>query len=217
MIGYETYCQMRLLTQQGLNASQIADTCALDERTVRYWQGQGTYRARKKVQRASKLDPFQDLLVRWLAEYPYSSVQLLRKVREAGYTGGYSILKERVLQLRPPRRPAYLSLAFEPGECAQVDWGCAGTLGVGNTNRRLSFFVMVLCYSAPGRIRRISTACWKANASVVKSTALPGASKMPVSRSPRRWKASTGTGPRRSTGPKSKTSSAWPSWRIMPT
>jgi len=147
MIGYEMYCQIRLLTQQGLNASQIADTCALDERTVRYWQGQAAYRVRKKVQRASKLDPFRDLLVRWLAEHPYSSVQLLRKLREAGYTGGYSILKERVLQLRPPRQEAYLSLAFEPGECAQVDWGSAGTLAVGNTHRRLSFFAMVLCYS----------------------------------------------------------------------
>jgi transposase len=148
MIGYERYCQIRLLTQQGLNASQIADTCALDERTVRYWQGQAAYRVRKKVQRASKLDSFRDLLGRWLAEHPYSSVQLLRKLREAGYTGGYSILKERVRRLRPPRRQeAYLSLAFEPGECAQVDWGCAGTLVVGNTNRRLSFFAMVLCYS----------------------------------------------------------------------
>jgi len=147
MISYELYCRIRLLTQQGLNAPQIADACALDERTVRYWQGQATYRVRKQVPRASKLDPFRNLLVRWLAEHPYSSVQLLRKLREAGYTGGYSILKERVQQLRPPRQEAFLSLAFEPGECAQVDWGSAGTLAVGHTHRRLSFFVMVLCYS----------------------------------------------------------------------
>jgi transposase len=147
MIGYERYCQIRLLTQQGLNASQIASTCALDERTVRYWQAQAAYRARKRVPRVSKLDPFRDLLVRWLAEHPYSSVQLLRKLREAGYTGGYSILKARVLLLRPPRQEAFLSLAFAPGECAQVDWGCAGTLAVGNAKRRLSFFAMVLCYS----------------------------------------------------------------------
>jgi len=147
MIGYERYCQIRLLTQQSLSVAQIADTCALDERTVRYWQAQAAYRARQRVPRASKLDAFRALLVRWLAEHPYSAVQLLHKLREAGYTGGYSILKKRVMQLRPPRQEAYLSLAFEPGECAQVDWGCAGTLPVGNANRRLSFFAMVLCYS----------------------------------------------------------------------
>jgi transposase len=42
---------------------------------------------------------------------------------------------------------AFLTLSFAPGECAQVDWGCAGSMSVGSTTRRLSFFVMVLCYS----------------------------------------------------------------------
>jgi len=33
------------------------------------------------------------------------------------------------------------------GECAQLDWGEYGSIGVGSTRRRLSFFIMVLCYS----------------------------------------------------------------------
>ncbi|MBK7767759.1 MAG: transposase [Sulfuritalea sp.] len=37
--------------------------------------------------------------------------------------------------------------SFAPGECAQVDWGEFGSIGVGSTRRRLSFFVMVLCHS----------------------------------------------------------------------
>ena len=48
--------------------------------------------------------------------------------------------------MRPLRHPAFLTLAFAPGECAQVDWGCAGSIDVGGTRRRLSFFVMVLAY-----------------------------------------------------------------------
>ena len=40
-----------------------------------------------------------------------------------------------------------MTLSFEPGECAQVDWGEYGSVNVGSTRRRLSFFVMVLCYS----------------------------------------------------------------------
>ena len=45
------------------------------------------------------------------------------------------------------RAPAFLTLVFAPGECAQVDWGCAGSMAIGSTRRRLSFFIMVLCYS----------------------------------------------------------------------
>ena len=47
----------------------------------------------------------------------------------------------------PRRQAAFLTLAFAPGECAQVDWGSFGSVPVGQTHRRLSFFVMVLCYS----------------------------------------------------------------------
>ena len=50
-------------------------------------------------------------------------------------------------QVRPVRKPAYLMLEFAAGECAQVDWGSYGSITVGGTRRRLSFFVMVLCYS----------------------------------------------------------------------
>ena len=50
-------------------------------------------------------------------------------------------------KVRPARREAFLKLSFAPGECAQLDWGEYGSIGVGSTRRRLSFFVMVLCYS----------------------------------------------------------------------
>ena len=147
MINYETYHRIRLLTQQGVTAPQIAADCRLDERTVRYWQAQEVYRPRQTLKRPSKLDPYMGRLSRWLAEHDYTSAKLLHKLREEGYTGGYSILKERVARLRPPRTEPRLTLAFEPGECAQVDWGCAGHLITGCVRRRLSFFVMVLCFS----------------------------------------------------------------------
>jgi transposase len=50
-------------------------------------------------------------------------------------------------RIRPPTRPVYLKLHFAAGECAQIDWGCYGTVAVANTRRRLSFFVMVLAFS----------------------------------------------------------------------
>ena len=56
-------------------------------------------------------------------------------------------MKKFVRKVRPKREKAYFTLAFAPGECAQVDWGSYGSIRVGETTRRLSFFVMVLCYS----------------------------------------------------------------------
>ena len=50
-------------------------------------------------------------------------------------------------KVRPARRQAFLKLSFAPGEAAQLDWGEYGTISVGSTRRRLSFFVMVLCHS----------------------------------------------------------------------
>jgi transposase len=148
MIDYACFCQIKHLhAQQGLSAAQIAATLALDPRTVAYWLTQERFRPRKATQRASKLDPFKAQIVRMLEKYPYSAAQVLQHLREQGFDGGYSLVKAYVHTVRPTRQAAFLTLAFAPGECAQVDWGAFGSVNVGQTSRRLSFFVMVLCYS----------------------------------------------------------------------
>jgi transposase len=148
MIDYQCFCQIKHLhEQQGLSASQIAATLSLDPRTVAFWLTQERFRLRQSPPRASKLDPFKAQIVRMLEKYPYSAAQVFQRLREQGYDGGYSIVKAYVRTVRPRRQPAFLTLAFAPGECAQVDWGSFGSVKVGQTRRRLSFFVMVLCYS----------------------------------------------------------------------
>ena len=99
------------------------------------------------VPRPSKLDPYKPLIRQWLEHYPYSGTQIFQRLGDAGYTGGISIVREYVQKVRPKTAPAFLTLHFEPGECAQVDWGHYGSVNVGNTRRQLSFFVLVLCYS----------------------------------------------------------------------
>ena len=71
----------------------------------------------------------------------------MQRLREAGYSGGLTVLKDYLRTIRPPRGKVFLKLAFAPGECAQIDWGEYGSVAVGSTRRKLSFFVMVLCYS----------------------------------------------------------------------
>jgi transposase len=148
MIDYPTFHRLRhLRDEEHLSVAQIAAALSLDERTVSKWIDAPTYQPRQASKRKSKLDPFKGAIARLLAQHPYTAVQLLHRLKEAGYDGGYSILKDYVHHIRPSPAPAFLTLRFAPGQAAQVDWGSAGFLPVGNTRRRLSFFVMVLCYS----------------------------------------------------------------------
>jgi len=149
MIDYETYCRIRLYRhERGLGFGQIGRELGIDPETAAKYAALAAYPRRRAVKRASKLESFKPVILRWLEHHPYSATQIFQRLRdEHGYTGGMSILKAYVRAVRPARRPAYLSLAFGPGEAAQVDWGCAGTIQIGNTRRRLSFFCMVLCHS----------------------------------------------------------------------
>jgi transposase len=127
--------------------SKYPNEIDIDERTVNKWFEEKQYRPRKPSQKSSKLDPYKNDIVRMLENYPHSAVQILNRIREEGFDGGYSIVKEYVGKIRPKRNKAFLKLSFAPGQCAQVDWGTFGTVNVGETIRRLSFFVMVLCCS----------------------------------------------------------------------
>ena len=150
MIDYQTFLQIRqLCDQEHLTVAQIARALDLDWATVSKWIKRPRYERRAaapQTRRKSKLDPFKGLIVRWLASHPFTAAQLLPRVREQGYDGGYSILKDFVRTVRPRNAPAFLTLHFAPGQCAQVDWGVWGSLRVGETRRALSFFVLVLCW-----------------------------------------------------------------------
>jgi len=148
MIDYQTYCQIRhLFTQKQLSLRQIARELKLGFHTVRKWARREGYQRASVAKRASKLDPFKGDILRLLAQHDYSAQQIFQQLKERGYQGRSSILRAFVSEVRPKRRPAFLTLHFDPGQCAQVDWGCAGWVPVGSTQRRLSFFIMVLAYS----------------------------------------------------------------------
>lgn len=148
MIDYETYCRIKKLNENdGLKVTQIACELNMDQRTIAKWMEEDRFRPRKTTRRPSKLDPFKSDIMRLLESHPYSVVQIYQRLLEMGFDGGYTTVKRFVRKVRPRRTPAFLKLAFAPGECAQVDWGSYGTVGVGETRRRLSFFVMVLCHS----------------------------------------------------------------------
>lgn len=148
MIDFETFQKIKIYhSQQGLTVTQIARQLAIDPRTVDHWLHKPNFTPRKSTVRKSKLDLFKTTIIRMLENHPYTSEQIFQRIREEGYQGGRSILREYIQKVRPKRAPAFLTLSFAPGECAQVDWGEFRSITVGSTRRRLSFFLMVLCHS----------------------------------------------------------------------
>jgi transposase len=148
MIDYETYMKIKSYREKdGLNCSQIAAVTGLSFKTINKWLNEKRFRMRKSAGRPSKLDPFKNQIVGMLEKYPYTAAQIFLRIKENGFDGGYTIVKDYLSKVRPTKTKAYLKLFFAPGECAQVDWGSYGSVNVGSSRRRLSFFVMVLCHS----------------------------------------------------------------------
>ena len=148
MIDYECFCKIRdHLDRQGLTQAQTARALGLHARTVAKWAQRTQYRRRETPPRGSRLDPYKGLIVRWLDAHPYSAQQVFQRLREQGFEGGVTIVKDYVRAIRPRSREAFLRLHFTAGEAGQVDWGEYGSIAVGSTRRRLSLFAMLLCHS----------------------------------------------------------------------
>jgi len=97
----------------------------------------------------SVIDDFKPCIIQRITEAPeLSAVRLLEELRQQGYKNGIAVLRRYVAQVRKPRgRKVYLRVEMEPGEQAQVDWGHFGHLRIGNSQRPLSAFAMVMSYS----------------------------------------------------------------------
>lgn len=149
MIGYQRYCQIKQAAAAGKTATQIALELGLHRQTVSAWLARERYERSHGAQRPrrSKLDAYRAAIVRFVEGHPFTAMQVWHKLKEQGYDGGYSIVKDYIRRIRPNRTEAFLTLKFAPGQCAQVDWGSFGSVEVEGTRRALSFFVLVLGYS----------------------------------------------------------------------
>jgi transposase len=133
MYAREQRVLLRHYLEQGLSKAEIARTLQLSPRTVYHWistgqldreldNGPARYAARPPV--ARKIDRYRQIIQVRLAEFPLlSATRLYDEVQAAGYSGGYSQVKEFVREVRP-KPPADPVVRFEtpPGLQAQVDF-----------------------------------------------------------------------------------------------
>ena len=135
------------LKRQGLSIKAISAATGFDRKTIRKYlaspEGIPAYAPRPP--RPSKLEPFHAHLRERLTAGVWNGVVLLRELRERGYKGGYTILKN---WLHPQRSVASVAAVrrFEtpPGHQAQVDWGHLGSLEVDGVERKMWGFTFTL-------------------------------------------------------------------------
>lgn len=137
------------LKRQGLSQRDISSMTGFDPKTIRkYLKDPRTPKAAPRPPRPSLLDAYKPYIAERLAAGVWNATVLLRELKERGYPGSYTILREH---LQPLRREA-TSVAvrrFEtpPGHQAQLDWGELGHLETREGRKMLYAFVFTLGHS----------------------------------------------------------------------
>lgn len=105
-------------------------------------------RVKRRIGRPSQVENFRKLVVEILEEKAdLPSVEVLRRVREAGYAGGKSALYGLVASLRPKEVKPLVRFEGLPGEFSQHDFGQVDVEFRDGSTRRIRFFASRLKYS----------------------------------------------------------------------
>src|SRR5689334_23055631 len=108
----------------------------------------GAEREKRRIGRPSKAEPFRSFLVGELMAQPdVLAVELLRRARNQGYTGGKSALYELVKELRPERPRPIVRFEGLAGEFSQHDFGHVDVRYLDDRLERVHFFASRLKYS----------------------------------------------------------------------
>lgn len=138
---------MRLYYLEKLSIRAVSKHLGIARKTVRKCLDLEKSQKRR-AERHSLLTPYKSDVERWLRETPeLLAPQILERLREKGYEGGITILRDLVRKLRPsaPVSP-YLVVQHEPGATMQVDWADFG-FALAGVPRRVSCFVAMLPFS----------------------------------------------------------------------
>jgi len=138
----------RIMQAQGMKQREIATQLGVTDRTIRNYLKLPS-RPRKRPQRGSLLDSFEQYIREILEENPYTNgVLLFERLKARGYSGQISILRDHMAKIRKQLvTTAVRRFETEPGLQAQVDWKEFGRQTVDGKEQKLYAFVMVLGYS----------------------------------------------------------------------
>jgi transposase len=102
----------------------------------------------KQTLRPSQFDPYATFAREILEKHPrLRATRVWHMLRERGCTLSVRQVRDKVAELRPAPREAFLRRRTFVAEEGQVDWASFGHIAVGAARRALSAFVMTLTYS----------------------------------------------------------------------
>lgn len=137
--------------QKGLSYSELGRKYNIDRRTAKKYAESETRPVYSLTDsKPSKLDPYKGQIMMWLEEAPYSAMKIWEKVREQGFEGGYTVVKQYV-RGKKEQLNEQATVRFEtmPGLQAQVDWAFFEDYRVreNGEEKKLYCFLMILGYS----------------------------------------------------------------------
>ena len=140
---------MKDLYRQGLSISEISKITGYNRRTVRkYAKTSVPPTSKKRKRKSSKLDNYKDYIISRLNAHPLTASRIYREIKDEGFAGKYTIVKDFVRSVRPKIGvPAVYRYETKPGKQSQVDWGECGKIEIDGKIRKLYCFAMVLGYS----------------------------------------------------------------------
>jgi transposase len=148
MITIEEWAMIKHMHRQGVPKARIARELGLDPKTVDRAIKTEEHPKRKERAQGSILDPYKEYINQRLEKYDLTATRILREIKERGYPGSYTILRNYVRQVKGAKpKPAFVRFETDPGEQAQMDWSDFGWFEFGGQKRKLWCFAMVLGYS----------------------------------------------------------------------
>ncbi|HKI37623.1 MAG TPA: IS21 family transposase [Gemmataceae bacterium] len=152
--------------QGGASMRRIARDLGLTRETVqsvlRRWQAERAGQESADgvpARRPSRLDPYNETIRQLLARYPdVTIVRVFQELRAQGFTGGLTVVRERVLELRPqPLREPVRRFETLPGVQAQMDYSSYDIDFTEECRRRVHLFSYVLGYSRRQYLRFVES------------------------------------------------------------
>jgi transposase len=146
----QTVLTIQNLHVEGKSVQEIAQELKISRTTVRkYLKNPEAVIRKPRPPRPSKLDLFKEQITKWVTEDHCTNCEVIfTRLRQMGYTGGISILKEFVHPLRAAVAGHAPVQRYEtkPGDQVQFDWG-EFVYEEGSQLRKFYGFTAILGYS----------------------------------------------------------------------
>jgi hypothetical protein len=143
----QDWAEVRRLRREGWTNTAIAEKLLMSRNTVASLIAKQQPPRYERESAGSMLDSHVDAMAAMLHEDPKAPATVIRERLQAlGYTGGITILKERLAELRPNFLAArcYQRTSYLPGELAQLDWWETGVeIPVGKGATRKAFGLLL--------------------------------------------------------------------------